>query len=178
MSYIKNVKISTIFQSALPINHFEEIAITRKIQLRYARNILSIKDQFPFTIFRKKNNIYHINITGISSIHQIANAVNWIESNYCPSTKFTLLFQSIDNITSTFNIGHKLCLNQIAENIKSAKFNPERFPGLYLKTNSALAVIFNSGFINILGCKSEKEVLLAWQNIQSKLSAVKMKSIY
>ncbi len=54
MSYIKNVKISAIFESTLSIEHFEEIAITRKIHFRYVGNILSIKDQFPFTIFRKK----------------------------------------------------------------------------------------------------------------------------
>jgi len=178
MSYIKNIKISATFQSTLPITHFEEIAVIRKIQFRYVRNILSVKDQFPFTIFKKRNNIYHLNITRIGSINQIANVIHWIETTYCPSTAFTLLCHSVDNITSTFNIGHTLCLKQITENIKSARFNPERFPGLYLKTNSALAVIFHSGYINILGCKSEKDVLLAWQNIQNKLSAVKMKATY
>ena len=54
MSYIKNIKISATFQSTLPITHFEEIAVARKIQFRYVRNILSVKDQFPFTILKKK----------------------------------------------------------------------------------------------------------------------------
>jgi len=56
MSYIKNVKISAIFKSSLPLEYFERIAFNRKTQFRYARNILSIKDSFPFTILKKGNN--------------------------------------------------------------------------------------------------------------------------
>ena len=176
MSFIKNVKISAIFISTLPIEYFERTAFTRKTKFRYARNILSIKDSFPFTIFRKGINTFHLNITGIKGVHQIPEAINWIKESYCPTKEFTLLSHSVDNITSSFHIGHKLCLRKIGESIKCAKFNPERFPGLHLRTSLASAVIFNSGYINILGCKSEKDVLLAWQHIQMKLSAAEMKS--
>lgn len=53
----------------------------------------------------------------------------------------------------------KLDLNQIAQKIEGAEFNPERFPGLIIKSQnpSATIILFSKGKMVITGLKRTSE---------------------
>jgi TATA-box binding protein (TBP) (component of TFIID and TFIIIB) len=52
----------------------------------------------------------------------------------------------------------KLCSN--------ATFNPERFAGLFIKLSGGTVIIFRTGKVNIVGCKSISDVNEIWNQIR------------
>ncbi|NVM16373.1 MAG: hypothetical protein HWN80_01555 [Candidatus Lokiarchaeota archaeon] len=62
-------------------------------------------------------------------------------------------------ITVSLEIEKKLDLNQIAQKIKGAEFNPERFPGLVMKseTPNVTIILFSTGKMVITGLKKTSE---------------------
>ncbi|MBY8989057.1 MAG: hypothetical protein KGD61_11435 [Candidatus Lokiarchaeota archaeon] len=62
-------------------------------------------------------------------------------------------------ITVSLEIEQKLDLNQIAQKIKGAEFNPERFPGLIMKSEipSVTIILFSTGKMVITGLKTTSE---------------------
>ena len=177
MTPISNVKISVLVYSKLCFTSFIESANKREVVFHMRRNILVINDIFSITVFKKQFDKYHINITGIKLPSHVNTVIKWVVDFYCPEKYFTILKYCIDNITATFDIGSSVPLNYIASLNNSMKYNPERFPGLFYKTEYGTALIFNSGKVNIVGCKSENNVILIWQKIQNMLSAVTKKKI-
>lgn len=172
MDNINNVKISVLFKSVAPMSHFENLAKIRKVSISHNRNFIVIKDVCSLTVFKKLFDIYHINVTGINSPSIISYAISWLRDHYCISNIFRLIKYTIDNITATFNIGFSLPLLHLAKNLQLSKYNSERFPGLHLKVGKWTAVLFKSGKINILGCKTAEEVSETWNVIKTQIKNV------
>ena len=172
MHNIKNVKISLMLKSNAPFSAFVETARKRVVICKQQRNIFIIKDLFAITVFKKHNKKYHLNITGIKSPKLVPNVIKWIFTTYCSEHTFELLCCKIDNITASFNLGYTVSLSNLALQLNSSKYNPERFHAVYFKTDKGTAVIFSSGKINIVGAKSEAGVMSLWQTLQSTISAV------
>ena len=177
MSFINNVKISVKFRSKNQINHFVSVAIKRDVPCVKKRNFLVIKDEFSIIIFQKFPNKYHLNITGIKSLSEVPKVIRWIVCYYCNPKEFKYEGFTIDNITATFDLGFKIPLHQIATHLDSSKFNPERFPGLCLRHAQKTVVIFSSGKINILGCKSRKEVVKIWREVRNVIIVIRKEVI-
>jgi transcription initiation factor TFIID TATA-box-binding protein len=66
----------------------------------------------------------------------------------------------IENVVASAKLGKEVKLPMLAELIEGAEYNPERFPGVVLRTDSpkAAALIFGSGKIICTGAKSPKDV--------------------
>ena len=60
----------------------------------------------------------------------------------------------VDNITSSFNIKKPILFKQLKITNQKFNFNPERFSGFFIKYTEGTAVLFQSGKINIIGCKT------------------------
>ena len=172
MNYIKNVKISLILESKSPSSTFIETAKRRMVTFKQKRNIFIIKDIFSITIFKKSDKEYHLNVTGIKSPIFVPNAIQWIFATYCNKKLFKLLYYKIDNITACFDLGYTVSLHNLALQIRSSKYNPERFHALYFKNEKGTAVVFSSGKINIVGSKSESDVMSLWKLLQNTINAV------
>lgn len=71
----------------------------------------------------------------------------------------------IDNITANLNIGRKINLMEIRRKYENSSYNPERFPALFLKTETATGIIFYNGKVNIVGCKSLHQLEKSWREI-------------
>ena len=170
MDFVKNVKISVIFASDVPVNHFFDIASTRNVSCFQKRNILIIKDIYSITIFQKSQNKYHFNVTRIKSISVISDVIKWLVETYCDKNKFQLISYHIDNITSTFDIKQEISLHNLANKIKNASYNPERFHALYLKNIIGTIVVFQTGKINIIGAKSVESITSLWAFIQKEIN--------
>ena len=134
MDNIKNVKISLILKSCAPFSVFIETAKKRMVIFKQQRNIFIIKDLYSITIFKKPNKQYHLNITGIKSPKLVPNVIKWIFTTYCSEHTFELLCCKIDNITASFNLGYSVSLSNLALQLNSSKYNPERFHAVYFKS--------------------------------------------
>ena len=178
MDFVKNVKISVIFTSKEPIQWFIDIANARNVYCAQKRNILSKRDIYSITIFQKLHNKYHLNVTRIKTINNISKVIKWIIKTYCDNKYFQLISYKIDNIASTFDIKQYISLHTLANSIKHASYNPERFHAVYLKYDDGTIIVFKSGKINILGCKTLENILSLWRFIQKKINVHIMNGIY
>jgi len=170
MKNISNIKVSfTIKKSENWYDNIKNICKKNNVFLTKSGNIIIFKFIFSFCFFEKKNNCLHINATGIKCESDIQYFKNFFRKNILNEE---LLNFKIDNITSSFSLNKNINLNDLYNSLENVKYNPERFPGLFLKNDSFTAVIFKNGKINILGCKSSKDVYSAWIKILQKISIV------
>ena len=178
MDFVKNVKISVICASKQPMKWFFDIANARNVYCAQKRNILSINDVYSITIFQKLQNKYHLNVTKIKTLNGISEVIKWLIKTYCDKSDFQLISHKIDNITSTFDIKQYISLHTLANIIKHSLYNPERFHAVYLKNNEGTIIVFQSGKINILGCKSLENILSLWRFIQKEINVAVVNGIY
>jgi TATA-box binding protein (TBP) (component of TFIID and TFIIIB) len=168
MRQISNIKVSfTIHQNEKWLEQIEDLCKKNNILLKKRGNILIFKYNYSFCFFEKKNNHIHINATCIKIVSEIPYFKYFFLNNIINNQIFNF---KIDNITSTFSFNRNINLNIIFNTFENVKYNPERFPGLFLKFKLFTAVIFRNGKINILGCKSTKDVYLSWIKIVQKIS--------
>lgn len=169
MNEISNIKISCVFK--LPTNWrklLEFIVKKRKISIKKTANIIVIKDKYIFCIFEKKDKTVHFNVTKIKSISDIFNFLFFFAQNYF-SYNTTLLSLKVDNITSSFNIKKPILFKHLNIVNQKFNFNPERFSGFFIKYPEGTAILFQSGKINIIGCKTISDIKKIWIDVQKIL---------
>lgn len=66
----------------------------------------------------------------------------------------------IENVVASTSIDQELNLESVADDLSSAKYDPERFPGLIFKTREpkATLLIFRTGRIVVTGAQSEDAI--------------------
>ena len=178
MDFVKNVKISVIFASKQPIKWFFDIANARNVYCAQKRNIFSINDIYSITIFQKLQNKYHLNVTRIKSLNDISEVIKWLIKTYCDKNNFQIISYRLDNSTAAFDIKQHISLHTLANSIKHSSYNPERFYAVYLKNNKGTIIVFQSGKINILGCKSLENILSLWRFIQKEINVAVVNGIF
>lgn len=77
----------------------------------------------------------------------------------------------IENVVGTTDLGHKIDLEGIAENLDTAMYEPEQFPGLFLRPfhNSIVCLVFASGKIVLVGGKSKEQTIEAYKSVKEML---------
>ena len=156
MEFIKNVKISAIFSSELPITHFYNLASDRNVSYITKRNILVLKDVLSITVFKKKQNQYHLNITGIKCINDLDKTLVWLTKTYCIKPDFRLISSNIDNITSSFDVKQNLSLHALASTIKNLLIILKDSMHCTLNTTKVQLWFFNRGKLTLLVVKRLK----------------------
>lgn len=164
---IRNIKISAKVES-IPL--YTVIEQLQDINLSFKKypSYVSFQNTYNYIFFQpSKNNTNHVNITGIKREDDIESAINVLEHTIGKS----ILSHVIDNITATYNVSHSLNLDEIIHKFKQVKYNAERFPGMFIKcSKGGNAIIFHSGKIVLLGCKTRNEI---WNVIDYVLERVK-----
>lgn len=158
---ITNVKVS-IKTSKISLNNV--LVCNQSYQKNY-KNFIVLKDKYTFIIFKtsKAKEENHINITKIPSLEKVEHAVrHFTKIINCEVNKI-----AVDNIIATVNAGKKLCLASICRSgkFKQVKYNNEKFPGAFLKFDVGTAILFHSGKIVLLGCKSINNIECLIANI-------------
>ena len=168
MNHISNVKISFTIEKPL----LWKESIIEKCELNNVnppikkKNIIVFKYEYTFCIFEKKNNSLHFNVSGIKHYEEVQNFHIFFKIFFPNSIILNL---KIDNLTATFNVKQRLNLLKLYNLSEKVKYNPERFPGLFLKDCGKTCLIFKNGKIIILGCKTKIEVCETWQNVLKKI---------
>lgn len=161
---VSHIKVS-LKTSPITLDNVCNITKERNIKCKNYNNFAVVKAKFTYIIFksnikakkRKRNN--HVNIVKIYSIENIREAVNYfLELFHCEERGLT-----IDNISATISNYFKLNLDEIIlkekykyfiEDFLALKYNNQVFPGASIKFSIGTAVLFHSGKINLVGCKS------------------------
>jgi hypothetical protein len=168
MKEISNIKVSFSIKNIDNLyNKLENICGICNSFLKKSGNIIILKYIFSFCFFEKRDGYTHINSTGIKKESDIPSFMVFFKSKIFNVELFKF---KIDNITSTFSLNSNINLNLLYKSCDNVRYNPERFPGLFLKECNITAIIFRNGKINILGCKSTNEVHEKWKKILEKIS--------
>ena len=95
--------------------------------------------------------VNHINVTKIPSVDKIDVAINNLKA-ICP---VQIVSQSIDNIIATGNLARPINIKKVINQkcFAQTKYNPEQFPGIFVKFNSGTIILFHSGKIVLVGFK-------------------------
>ena len=173
---IKSVRYSNI---KISLKHTEKFKLcdiitflsSEGVNVKICRNNISFLSQYQYTFFESG----YINITKIPSFIFIPFSIiklKYILNDYPYFGK--LLKYQVDNITAHVNIHNPIKLKIFCKinattkcvipsiNNYTIQYNPEWFHGAKLKLDriSGCIIIFCSGKINILGCKSQKNILM------------------
>jgi Transcription factor TFIID (or TATA-binding protein, TBP) len=154
---IANVKIS-LKTSKIFLDNVCSIAAEKNLYCKNYKNFIVLKSKFTYIIFKSKEeqSESHINITKIPNIESILEAIETIKSLITCSIKS----YKIDNIIATTSLQRPINLASISTSgkFKKLKYNNEKFPGIFLKFTLGTVILFHSGKLVIVGCKSVHSV--------------------
>lgn len=160
--FVSNVKISCKAQ----LFNTNNISFNRDIDIKQYNNFNVIKNKYTFIIFTKSKikQKFHVNITKIPSFDHIPKAIEELKNII--ENSFSVKDIKIENITCLHILNMEINLIKIFKNITFSKFskdivntryNPEKFPGMFIKLKKCSILLFSSGKIVIIGATSEEE---------------------
>lgn len=150
---VANVKVS-IKIKAISLDIVQNLVQEKSLIAKLHNNYIVVRAKYTFIIFKpnKDFTVTHVNITKIPNTTFISSAVNEIE-DILNSQHFDL---QIDNIIASTNLNKNLDLVKIVRNklFERIKYNNQKFPGLFIKFLKGTAIVFHSGKVVIVGCKT------------------------
>ena len=170
MIEVRNIKISVII-GPISLNNVIECLNECKITYKGFANFVSFKHQFSFVVFKTGSiSLNHVNVSRVKSKKDIKKVTDAIISI------FSVLIHSVkvDNIVSTTNICKQLDLREIVSRqlFENLKYNPEQFPGLFVRFDKGTTILFHSGKAVIVGCKSYKDLRCLVTEVNAKLKTL------
>jgi TATA-box binding protein (TBP) (component of TFIID and TFIIIB) len=170
MFQIVNIKISAKIKS-FPLSDVTKILKDNNIPFKEFTNFVSFIKDFNFIVFKTgSGGLNHANITNLKK-ERDKESVNNILSNFLRLQVENLI---TDNIVVKSTLNQKINLIQIIEKAKfqEVKYNPERFPGLFIRFNPGTCIVFHSGKIIIVGCKNIQRIENIVSEIHQKINSV------
>ena len=160
---INNVKISCKIQ----LLQDDSISFnTDNFVIKYYPNFCVIKSKFTYIIFTKKkekNNTFHVNITKIPNLQYVTEAIENLTNII--KEKHTITNESIENLTCFYHAPLKINLKQVYNNytcfdntnIVALRYNPEKFPGMFINLKNCTVLLFSNGKLVVIGASKETE---------------------
>ena len=154
MAEVRNVKISLKIKGC-SLDIARKSLTIKNIQYKTAPNFISFSlNNYTYIYFKEPMNnkfVNHINVTKIPSVDKINDAINNLKS-ICP---VQIVSQSVDNIIATGNLASPINIKEVINQkcFVHTKYNPEQFPGIFVKFNSGTIILFHSGKIVLVGFK-------------------------
>ena len=172
---ISNIKISCIIAikdaNLLLLNSDDK-------DVKYFGNFIVVRrNNFVYTIFRKKEKLtgeknegkkgsntvlYHINITKIPSTNQIASSIDSLKNVI--RNEYRVIAKEINNLTCSYDskissvplLDLMEKVKQKIPSVKRVRFNPERFPGMFISFTNNTLLIVSSVKMVVIGGRSEQ----------------------
>ena len=164
---MKELKIYAVKASAkIPetdLMKVEEFCQEKSVRCkRFNWGHLVVFDRYTFTFFKKGEKSVsdqHVNIKKLTSLN-IESAIKdlaWFidaEPNH--------IFYNVDNITAGSDLRTNIDLEKFILNNQDISdlmnYNPERFPGLFLRGEYGKVLLFKSGKMVFVGCKTNDQI--------------------
>ena len=164
---ISNIKLSAKTPKTC-LSTVEEFCFQNRIRTRRFQNFLVVHRKFTHVLFkssRKLSRVQHCNITKVL-LNETSEAID--ELAFIIQKDPQSIDFKVDNITATGSLDRTIELEDFIQgnsDISSfISYQPEVFPGLFLKNQFGKTIIFKSGKLVIIGCKTtyELEEVLSW----------------
>lgn len=162
MNGLKNIKIS------VKLLNFDYVNRIQFLKHRYSKakftvhdNFMVLKEIFTYILFKPKNNeaVCHLNITKIPSFDSIQKSIHFATRLFhCTYNPHSI---RIDNMTYLHYLNNNVNLPLLYDTFHSnfrLKYNNSVFPGLNFKNDIGSAIIFHTGIVIIVGCKTINQV--------------------
>ena len=125
-----------------------------------------VKKTYVYIIFKSRRNSksYHVNITKIPRTEEIRPSIE--ELNSVITNDFIVTSYRVENLTYSLDVGYALPLMDVfelikrknADIVKKVRFNPERFPGMFVTLESGTVLVFSSGKMVIIGANTSEKM--------------------
>jgi hypothetical protein len=172
MFVIKNIKISLKLYEDLHLNSvLERLKSMSNITLKNKHNFLIIYDIYVYIIFKSNSKKFnHINVTKIPNENDIMTAISRV---LLLINLPTFKSHTIDNITAIMCLKQNIDLLTLMERLQD-KYeiiaNKEKFPGIFIHFHNGMVIVFHSGKIISVGCKSINTLNNLYLEINSYLN--------
>lgn len=159
---IRNIKLSVKIP-ACPLDIAITQLINKKVAFKFFGNFITFTKKFSFVIFRPSaDDTSHVNVTRVPKFGRpIVKSLTTLSK----LLNCKILEHSVDNIIATEDLNKTLNLKSLAEkNDGHVIYNSERFPGLFMKFKHGTCILYHSGKIVIVGCRTVRGVkkIKAW----------------
>ena len=159
---VSNVKLSC----SIDLLEGDRIVLNKDLKNTSHSNFTVVKKTYVYTIFKSRRNpkSYHVNITKIPCTEEIGPSIE--ELNSVITNDFVVTSYKVENLTYSLDVGYALPLMDIFELIKresvdivrKIRFNPERFPGMFVTLESGTVLVFSSGKMVIIGVNTAEKM--------------------
>ena len=176
---VSNVKISC----KIRLIDSDEISFNTDNVMKRYNNFTVVKEKYSFIVFTKtkQSQNFHVNITKIPSTEHIPKALD--ELKLVISSEFIIEVFKVENMTCLYQITTEINLLTFYNNLKlnvdfeiiQKRYDPEKFPGMFLTLKKCSALIFSSGKIVIIGASSEEDAKQGIKIIYELLKKYKTK---
>ena len=124
-------------------------------------NFIVFRRDYVYTLFKPGigKSSAHLNITKLRDKSEILKAVNIIKNKI--SGQLLLSTIKIDNITCSLHLNREINLREFYKTNNSnlqISYKSEKFPGLFVKTNKGTILIFHTGRVILVGCKTKRDI--------------------
>lgn len=155
---VSNYKVSCR-TSHISLDIVSSILEEKQISAKKYNNFISFNDIYTYIVFKSGDTgLNHINITKIPDRLSVQLAIKALSDLF----NCEVFFYKVDNIIATFNTHRRLNLNSLSKTLTAEgfyiKYNPEKFPGLFLKESKGTIIIFHSGKTVFVGCQDEENI--------------------
>lgn len=159
---IRNYKISFKVKE---LNWVRVIELLKQenIKVSFFHNFIVFKSRYIYTLFKPrvaKPDESHVNVTQLKSKSKICKAVSIFEKLVqCTVTKETV---RVDNITASGffpiqSIDLQKFYQQHSREVQ-IKYNRDKFPGAFVKTEQGTALLFHTGKVVFVGCRERRQI--------------------
>ena len=166
---VRNIKLSAKLDGVSCLNTVCDMLRNQHVKHKQYPSYVTFYNKYNYILFTKsKNNKNHINITRLTNVDQITDALDILQQ----LISCNIVQHSIDNITATHDMQMEINLDNLICNkiFPSYRYNPERFPGMFVKDKNGSLIIFHSGKLVLLGCKSIEQLWILLDNVVMKLN--------
>jgi len=170
MVMIRNIKVS-LKSKAIALNNVRDILKQKEYQYKDYPNFISFNNTFVYVIFKTShNNLNHINVSRLLSLNDLQKCIEIFEEIF----SVPVLHSTVDNIVATAKHRSRINLYDVVKKrlFNNIRYNPEQFPGVFIKSQKGTIIIFHSGKIVSVGCKLLDDVECVTKEIIAKLETL------
>ena len=177
---VNNIKISAKISPGVDLYTIESNLSKEEIVEKY-QSFLVIKKEWSIVVFKQGNKSYnHVNICGLKNYCEILESIDVLARiSNTPSANIGF---TIDNICGNGDLKTHIDLEKFQSFAcqHPIQYNPEIFPGMYIRCDNLVMILFSNGKVNFVGAKRFedldesfhrlKQLVTSYQNHQNALS--------
>jgi hypothetical protein len=157
MFNVKNIKLS-LKAEKISLNSVVNCLEQNWIPFEVKGNYLVIRHKYVYIFFKLRDSIIkHINVTKIPNVNDIEDCISNLKNVILKGIETVISECKIDNLTAIYDAKYCINLMKVLDNNKSnflIRYNKEKFPGLFIRTDKGTFIIFHTGKVNLVGCQS------------------------